>query len=311
MATETMHPEIHFFVGKGGVGKSTSSALTGLSLAAAGQKTLLVSMDPAHNQQDIFQTRLWEKPREVCHRLRVQQVDTGRWMATYLKQTREQIRKTYLYQSAFNLEHHFKILELSPGLEEYALLLAFEDVLAGGEGLDAVIFDMAPTALSLRFFALPAVTLVWLEELLCLRKKICEKKEIISKIRFGSKEIESDRVKNSLAGMIRRHQRLRKIFGSPCSRIHLVLNDDPLSLSEAVRIRDRLADQKIAVDRVTVNKSDDKDGAVRIGSVLGIDRIRCLPSSPAPLIGLAALTAFLATHPEAFHDFLFRQDQQD
>ena len=40
--------------GKGGVGKSTTSALTALHQAHLGHDTLLVSMDPAHNQGDIF-----------------------------------------------------------------------------------------------------------------------------------------------------------------------------------------------------------------------------------------------------------------
>jgi arsenite-transporting ATPase len=41
---------------------------------------------------------------------------------------------------------------------------------------------MAPAALTLRFFSLPFITLIWLEELLTLRSQIYKKKEIISKI---------------------------------------------------------------------------------------------------------------------------------
>jgi len=73
MATAT--PQIYFFIGKGGVGKSTSSALTAVHLAAAGRRTLLVSMDPAHNQRDIFDTPFSEKPRPVADGLSVKEID--------------------------------------------------------------------------------------------------------------------------------------------------------------------------------------------------------------------------------------------
>lgn len=303
-----MAPELHFFVGKGGVGKSTTSALTGLSLAAAGRKTLLVSMDPAHNQQDIFETEFSEKPRRVCDGLSVKQVDTRRWMARYLKQTREHVRKTYLYQSAFNIQDHFKVLEFSPGLEEYALLMAFEDIAARSGDQDAILFDMAPTALSLRFFALPAITLIWLEKLLSLRTLICDKKEIISKIRLGRRDIERDRVKNTLGNMIERHKALRARFLSDQARIHLVLNDDRLSLSEAIRIRDGLTTQGMAIDRLVVNRADPAGSGDRVSSAFGSLPISRLPAAPEALIGMATLKKYMATHPAAFLGFLPHPD---
>ena len=41
--------KILFFMGKGGVGKSTLSTLTAIYLAKNGNKVLLTSLDPAHN----------------------------------------------------------------------------------------------------------------------------------------------------------------------------------------------------------------------------------------------------------------------
>ncbi len=52
----------YFHAGKGGVGKSTTSALSALHLARTGQNVLLVSLDPAHNQADIFDTDFSDKP---------------------------------------------------------------------------------------------------------------------------------------------------------------------------------------------------------------------------------------------------------
>jgi len=52
-----------FFLGKGGTGKSTASALLSLVLIEKGKKVLLASFDDAHNQSDIFEVTLSDK---VC-----------------------------------------------------------------------------------------------------------------------------------------------------------------------------------------------------------------------------------------------------
>jgi len=298
-----MSVPMHFFIGKGGVGKSTTSALSAVFLAASGFDTLLVSMDPAHNQCDLFETAFTEKPRTVRPGLAVKETDTDFWIGRYLKATREHLRKTYLYQSAFNLQDHFKVLELSPGLEEYALLLAFENIMARAAAKDAVVFDMAPTALSLRFFSLPKITLAWLDELLKLRGLICQKKEIISRIRIGSHEMERDRVKHKLHDMIDAHRRLRDLLLSPAAHIHLVINNDRLSLAEARRIRARLGDIGKNIDRVIINKACSVRPAAALDAFRH-ERLVEIPMAPGGIHGLAALEGFACAHADAFTDLL-------
>jgi len=248
-----MKPEIHFFIGKGGVGKSTTSAITAVHLSNASRNTLLVSMDPAHNQRDIFGMDFSEKPRQVSQYLTVKEVETDFWIEKYLKETQNHLKKTYTYHSAFNLQHYFNVLQFSPGLEEYALLLAFEDIVHTFGDKDIIVFDMAPTALTLKFFSLPLITLIWLEELLKLRRQIYEKKEIISKIKLGKKEIEQDRVKEKLGVLIVNYEHLRDHFISDHTKINLVVNVDKLSFSEAVRIKRKLADINIKIDHIVIN----------------------------------------------------------
>ena len=55
-----------FFMGKGGVGKSTAAALNSLFLAQKGFQVLLVSLDPAHNLSDIFEKKLSDKPEKIA-----------------------------------------------------------------------------------------------------------------------------------------------------------------------------------------------------------------------------------------------------
>jgi arsenite-transporting ATPase len=295
-----MKPQLLFFIGKGGVGKSTSSALTSVYLASKPYKTLLVSMDPAHNQRDIFEQDFTEKPKPVSETLMVKEVDTDFWIEKYLKETTEQIKDTYKYESAFNLQNYFNVLQFSPGLEEYALLLAFEDTLHKYSDHDYIVFDMAPTALTLRFFSLPFITLIWLEELLTLRSEIYKKKEIISKIKIAGKEIEQDRVKAKLKSLIGNYEHLQQHFLSETTTVNLVMNNDKLSFSEAFRIRKKLSDIGIAINRIVINKLAQDESTTEIENEFKEQKIGKLRLAPEGLTGYEVLKNYISANTEAF-----------
>jgi len=295
-----MEPQLLFFIGKGGVGKSTSSALTAVYLASKSHRTLLVSMDPAHNQCDIFEQDFSEKPKKVSETLTVKEVNTDFWIEKYLKETTDQIKDTYKYESAFSLQNYFNVLQFSPGLEEYALLLAFEDTLHKYGDQDFIVFDMAPTALTLRFFSLPFITLIWLEELLKLRSEIYRKKEIISKIKIAGREIEQDRVKAKLESLIGNYEHLREHFMSNTTRVNLVMNNDKLSFSEAFRIREKLTDIGIIINRIVINKLKEEENTAEIENEFKDQKIAKLRLAPEGLTGYEVLKNYIATNQESF-----------
>ncbi len=285
-----------FFLGKGGVGKSTSSALTALGLARSGRDVLLVSLDPAHNQCDIFSTALSDRPRRVTAGLRVVEIDQDRWIRRYLAGVQERIHENYRYLTSFNLEKYFRVLEHSPGLEEHALILAYESIQERFGDADAIVFDMAPTALSLRFFALPSLSLVWSHQLLALRREILDKRELVTRVRMLDREVETDRVLLRLDESIGQYEALRKTFEDRYrTRVVLVLNPDQLSLSESQRIAEKLASIRIRVDRLLVNRTTPRtEPAVeRIRAAIPGPELVTLPHSDRPLIGIDRLDAFL------------------
>jgi len=295
-----MKPQILFYIGKGGVGKSTTSAITAVHLSRSSRDCLLVSMDPAHNQRDIFQQNFSEKPRRVSDCLAVKEVDVDYWIEKYLKETEKAIKQIYSYESAFNLQNYFNVLQFSPGLEEYALLLAFENIIHTHEDKDVIIFDMAPTALTIRFFSLPFITLIWLEELLKLRSQIYAKKEIISKIKIGRSEIEQDKVKAKLEMLIQTYGHLRDYFKSDATRINLVLNNDKLSFSEAFRIKKKLMDIGISIESVIVNKSEYRVIPDEIRDVFNSQKIALFPFASRNILGYQAINEYLDENGEIF-----------
>ncbi|HYT30674.1 MAG TPA: ArsA family ATPase, partial [Actinomycetota bacterium] len=66
---------ILLFTGKGGVGKTTVAASTAVRSAAAGQRTLIMSTDPAHSLADSFDLPLTAHAQEIAPDLWAEQID--------------------------------------------------------------------------------------------------------------------------------------------------------------------------------------------------------------------------------------------
>jgi arsenite-transporting ATPase len=162
---------------------------------------------------------------------------------------------------------------------------------------------MPPTALTLRFFSLPFITLIWLQELLKLRRLIYDKKEIISKIKVGRKEIEQDKVKARLEKLIDNYEHLRRHFLSDAARINLVMNNDRLSFSETYRIRHKLGQIGIAIDRVVVNKLTPGEPIDDIENAFKAQPLMRLPAATATLAGHEVLKQFVQANRNHFAHF--------
>lgn len=302
MTVDSTRQTRYFFAGKGGVGKSTTAALSALKASNNGKKCALVSMDPAHNLGDIFQQRFKEKPLKYNDALWIKEVDVQHWMKRYLRETEEQVSRRYNYHRAFALNNYFKVLKFSPGLEEYALMYAFGEVLKTFREFDVLIFDMPPTALTLRFFALPALSLVWLEELTRLRREIYQKKEIISRVRKGKADTYGDNILEKLQQMTRNQQQIQHILQDQKTRVNLVVNEDELSIGEARHIQTKLQDLDKPVYRVVLNKA--------ISDIPGPDILKQFPGagfsrlsmSGEPLTGLERMQVFLSAHESFLKD---------
>ena len=66
---------ILLFTGKGGVGKTTVAAATAVRAAAAGQRTLIMSTDPAHSLADSFDIPLTARAQQIAPDLWAEQID--------------------------------------------------------------------------------------------------------------------------------------------------------------------------------------------------------------------------------------------
>ena len=170
--------KILFFTGKGGVGKSTMSAASAWQLSQK-HRVLIVSLDPAHNLGDVFGVVLNHKKRRFTDSLYLKEVNLKKLSREYLQREISVFTDTYRYLQTINLDSYFSVLKYSPGIEEYALLTSIEETVRSERDFDYIVFDTPPTGLTLRFFALPWVTITWVDRLIEIRRDILEKRHTI------------------------------------------------------------------------------------------------------------------------------------
>ncbi len=140
--------------GKGGVGKTSVAAATGLRCAELGYKTLVLSTDPAHSLADSFDLELGHEPKLVSPNLWGAELDAlmeleGNWGAV----------KRYITQvlQARGLEGvQAEELAILPGMDEIFGLVRMKRHYDEGD-FEVLIIDSAPTGTALRLLSLPEV----------------------------------------------------------------------------------------------------------------------------------------------------------
>ena len=150
-------PRNLFFTGKGGVGKTTTSAATAIALADIGKRVLLVSTDPASNLDEVLEQPLSSEPVRVpgVPGLFALNVDPEQAAATYREQMVGPYRGILPDAAVRSMEEQLSgacTVEIA-AFNEFAALMGNP---AAVEGFDHIIFDTAPTGHTLRLLSLPA-----------------------------------------------------------------------------------------------------------------------------------------------------------
>ncbi|MBT0653211.1 arsenical pump-driving ATPase [Geomobilimonas luticola] len=150
-------PKNLFFTGKGGVGKTTTSAATALTLADTGKNVLLVSTDPASNLDEVLGLSLSAEPAPVpgIAGLFAANVDPVEATAAYREKMVGPYRGILPEAAVRSMEEQLSgacTVEIA-AFNEFARLMGNPDAAAG---FDHIIFDTAPTGHTLRLLSLPA-----------------------------------------------------------------------------------------------------------------------------------------------------------
>jgi arsenite-transporting ATPase len=256
--------KILFFLGKGGVGKTTLSASLAQYLANRGKNVYIVSLDPAHNLFDYFHLPPASGMTRVTDTLFIEECNIDSYIKELLRETSQRMRDTYKYFTILNLEGMFDLLRHTPGMEEFGFISALDEVFEKrASQFDYVIIDMPPTGLSLRIFSMPVATHHWIENLISLRKKILSRRREITHVKgkdyFGegvAMEEGEDPVLVQLSDEYDRSVRIERFFKNrETTGKVLVVNYDELSIKEAMLIIKDFKCLDIAIDYIVFNKA--------------------------------------------------------
>ena len=156
--------------GKGGVGKTSIAAATGLYLASQGKRTLVFSTDPAHSLSDSFGCSIGNQIISLPGRTHLYglEMDSHRMLDEFKQQYVEEINEifdNFLGGGGMDIEFDREVMtELisltPPGLDEAMALLKLME-LADEKDYDVVILDTAPTGHLIRMLEMPGLAQQW------------------------------------------------------------------------------------------------------------------------------------------------------
>jgi len=225
-------PELVFFVGKGGVGKTTVSAAYAVRAASRkpSKPVLLISTDPAHSIGDVLEKRVGRKPANVKlgarNTLRVWELDSVALFRDFLDEHRAELIDTVESGSFFTREEIADLVETTlPGMAEIAALLAIQSAV-DSRRYSKIVVDTAPFGHTLRLFSLPDQFL----RLLNFLELSSERDRVLAQHFGGRVEGEKASFVNAWRTRLRRLERLLV-----AANLFLVTSPETFALNESVR----------------------------------------------------------------------------
>jgi len=163
-------PELRLwlFAGKGGVGKTTMACAAAVAVSQKlGERTLIVSTDPAHSLGDCLGLEVGAKPRQITAWLWALELDAEKEFTSLRELYRQELEKLLGaivpgLDLTFDQEAMYRFLDLAPpGLDEVMALIRIGEQLDGGK-FDLLVLDTAPTGHLLRLLELPRIMEQWI-----------------------------------------------------------------------------------------------------------------------------------------------------
>jgi arsenite/tail-anchored protein-transporting ATPase len=232
-------PELIFFVGKGGVGKTTVSSAYAVRVAAQfpKKKVLLVSTDPAHSLSDVLDRRIGSSPKPVGaggpQNLLAWEIESERLFRVFLDANKKQLVEAIERGSLFTADEISSLLETAlPGMSEMGALLGIHDGIESGK-YEIIVVDTAPFGHTLRLFGLAEQ----FEKLLNFLAIAAERDQVLAQ-HFGG--VAMGRKSDLIRTWHEKLQQIREIFET--AGLFLVTTAEDFALHESLRCIRQLAE---------------------------------------------------------------------
>jgi arsenite-transporting ATPase len=245
------------FTGKGGVGKTSLAAATGVRLAALNYRTLVMSIDPAHSLGDSFdlETHLFHlqtsDPLQVGDRLWIQELNIQKEIKRHWQEISAYVTSVLRTTGIGGVEA--EELAILPGMEELSAMM-YVNQYRREQRYDVIVLDAAPTAESMRFISMPTTLDWYMKHIFPFQRNFLKAVRPIAN-RVAPFELPTDSYFLNIRDLFGKLEGVDEVMEDPAiTSVRLVTNPEKMVLRETERAFVYFSLHGLTVDAVIVNR---------------------------------------------------------
>jgi arsenite-transporting ATPase len=248
---------ILLFSGKGGVGKTSLAAATGLQLSRLGHRTLVMSVDPAHSLADAFdlETELFHNktgdPYPIDEHLAIHEVNIQKEIKRHWREISSYVISVLRTTGINDVEA--EELAILPGMEELSAMMYVNQFRREGR-YDVIVLDCAPTAESMRFVSMPTTLEWYMKHIFPFQRGILKAVRPLAN-RVSPVELPTDKYFANIQELFGKLDGIGELLEDPrVTSVRLVTNPERMVLRETQRAFVYFSLHGLTVDGVIVNR---------------------------------------------------------
>jgi arsenite-transporting ATPase len=248
---------ILLFSGKGGVGKTSLAAATGLQLSKLGYRTLVMSVDPAHSLADAFDldVGLFDAktgdPFSIHDTLFIHEVNIQKEIKRHWREISAYVISVLRTTGISGVEA--EELAILPGMEELSAMM-YVNQFRREQRYDAIVLDCAPTAESLRFVSMPTTLDWYMKHIFPFQRGLLKAVRPLAN-RVSPVELPTDSYFANIAELFGKLDGIPELLEDPrVTSVRLVTNPEKMVLRETQRAFVYFSLHGLTVDGIIVNR---------------------------------------------------------
>src|SRR5579863_5036056 len=248
---------ILLFSGKGGVGKTSLAAATGLQLSRLGYRTLVMSVDPAHSLADSFdlETSLFHEktgdPFAIHDTLFIHEVNIQKEIKRHWREISAYVISVLRTTGISGVEA--EELAILPGMEELSAMM-YVNQFRREQRYDAIVLDCAPTAESLRFVSMPTTLDWYMKHIFPFQRGLLRAVRPLANL-VSPVELPTDNYFANIAELFGKLDGIPELLEDPrVTSVRLVTNPEKMVLRETQRAFVYFSLHGLTVDGIIVNR---------------------------------------------------------
>ena len=248
---------ILLFSGKGGVGKTSLAAATGVKLAELGYRTLVMSIDPAHSlgdsfdlNDDLFHAHTSD-PLPINDTLSILELNIQKEIKRHWQEISSYVSSVLRTTGISGVEA--EELAILPGMEELSAMMYINQY-RREQTYDVIVLDAAPTAESMRFISMPTTLDWYMKHIFPFQRNLLKAVRPIAN-RVAPFELPTDSYFVNIRSLFEKLEGVDDIMEDPnTTSVRLVTNPEKMVLRETQRAFVYFSLHGLTVDAVIVNR---------------------------------------------------------